>query len=862
MTDKHTEFLRENAIKRVWCAPDMDHNFTFTLPRVGSPSGSLAMVSITGIIVDLPDQYSRWQVFQIGGIPPSAFNLLTQEMKWISAIEQANERKTSMRLFDNYGVCAGLADIFYRYTLTGNLLIAVKQTARTPINWSNSTFHLHLYSNAFWNTEDGLTDPTGFEAGGMYIDKSADIGTFNAQYNAAAAKAQGAIQMSFWKNGVRVDKATASITVGDTVWFELDGSIKRRYTFPLQGLASFDSTLDKVRKFLLHPPKAEDDDKTIDFIDELEIFITAPNSAKTSLRFARLRAEHLRQLTHRDYSIAVQALVFQGSALSEITGLTFDKFSLQVSVKNGGWPRPLVFEGSYIQEMYKMNEFDINRCLTGIDATVPFWRAAELEASQYPAIMRADGVCDITYPMVESAYGYYAMAKALAITPSEVLSPGNNGYVIVPYLLMWGCTAYEYDENGLFLGWAQHYRGLNYFVKNELCRKVELIPGMGGKTLDELHGVTTAKLRTDCNWKVYLRRSIGGQVQPEFTDVTGSNRYTLDAEGNFTWLNPTITDYVTVRSDRRFYSADYEVDLLEGRIAVNITTMQTHGDKTSLATIVIPLGQHDVMFNGRSLIRGLHYYYEKGQIVITARDYVNQAPGAKQKVHVRAMGFCQKDGQLYPEGDWGFVQHGVLSNNGRFDVRDGRIVRMVVNGELRLMDEFIFSENSNQIAPIDPINGQCYLIKDILIPLKPFAEPDTWTLIAKARERTKIVEDYLTLKIPQPSRGPVVAIPRTNLVFSPFLAKLLYDLLYGRIGLPNKPSFNRQDVIEICKSYEPLLKTDPLQKGLDRNFVTIVPHTKVNPIAVSPRQFQFLSQVVKYYADGLVDLTGSLSISS
>lgn len=857
----HTEYLRKDAIERVWCAPNQDHSYTFALPRVSGSSGALGAVAISGALLDLPDTFSRWQVFMIGGIPPAALNLLTRQLMWVSAEQQAREKKTSMRVFNNMGVLAGLADVFYRYTASGALLVAVRVALGTPFNWSQDKYYLSLYSNSWWNTPDGVASPVGFQVGAQYIDKSADIGTFDTKYLAAKAKAASPIQLSFWHNGVRKNRDTTTISVGDSVWFELDGSIKKRFTFPVRGLATFDSTLDMMRKYLLHPPK-DDSSTSIAFIDDLEVFILANDAFGNAIKYVKLQPSQLRQLTHRDYSISVSAAVFQGDKLKAISGKEFDSFSIQVVVKQGGQQRNLIHEAAFIQELYKLDEVDIGRAMTGIDATVPFWRAAALEASTYPAIMRTESVCDLTYQMTEKAYGYYEMARTLANTPNEVISPGNSGYVQVPYLLMWGCTAYEYDQEGLLLSWHQHITGSMYFVKNDECRHVELIAGMGGRVMDEVHGAKTVTLRQDCNWRIYLRQRVGGQVQPAFKDVTGSNQYVIDDLGNFTWKSASVTDYVTVRSDRRFYAADYQVDLTEGRIAVTITTMQTHDGVTASQPMMIPLGQIDVFLNGHSLIRGLHYYYDNGQIVITAREYIDTTPGNRQRIHVRAMGFCRPDGSLYPEGDWGFIQHGLLSNNNRFDVRDGRVTRVIINGRLRTMQDLEFSESSDQVAPLDPINGQPYMVKDLFVPLKPFAEPDTWALIEKARADTKVVSDYITLKKPQPSRGPVQAIPRKHIIFSPFLAKILYDLIYGRLGLPAKDAFNRQDVIEVCKSYEPLLKTDPLQQGIDANFVVIVPHTKETPIAISPRQWQFMSQVVKYYGDGAVDLNSSLTVSS
>lgn len=856
-----TDFLRQHAIQNVWCSPNQDHQYTFELPRISGAGGALRVTTANGMPLDLPDTFSRWQVFQIGGISPNAFNLLTRDYAWVNAQVQAHEKKTVVRLFSNNGIVAGMADVFYRYTQGNNLIVAVRMHTRTPISWTAAKIYLQVYSNSYWQTAEGVADPVGFETHGAVVETSQQIAAFSSLYNTAAQLAEHPFQISFWHNGLRKERNAVNIVVGDSVWFELDGSIKKRVTFPIAGLATFDSTLDRVRKYLLHPPK-DGNSMTIDYYDDVEIFLQGSTAGKPAMLYPRLALQDVRQLTHRDYSVVVSNVTFQGAALRMIGGGEYNTQSLQINVRKSGYTRPLLHEHSFLQELYKLNEVDVARALTGIDATIPFWRAAYLEASAYPELMRAKDVCAVTYELVEKAYGYHAMAKALAVTPAAVQSPGNTGFVFVPYLHQYGCTAYEYDVNGLFLGWHQHLVGDRYFVRNSDARTVEFIAGLGSETLEEIHNAKTANLRTDCNYRVYLRQQVGGQLQSAFQDITGSNKYTLSPTGQFTWLSTVITDYPTVRSDRRFFAKDYEVDVTDGRIAVTLQSHQQHGNTVVTQNLGIPLGQVDVMFNGRSLIRGLHYFYQNNQIIITARHYVNQAAGVKQKVHVRMYGFCRADGSLYPEGDIGFIEHGLLSNNNRFDVRDGRVSRVVVDGCLHTMEDLLFSEDSDQVAPIDATNGQPYMVKDIFVPLRPFVAPDTWTLIEKAREDTKKVSDYITLKKPQPSRGPVTAVPYKHELVSPFLAKILYDLLYGRLGLPAKDLFTRQDVIDVCKNYEPLLQTDPITKDLNSSYVVIQPHTRNVPIGVTAKQWQFLNQVVQLYAPGKVDLNNSLSVNS
>lgn len=858
MTSKHTEFLRKHAMENVWCAPGQDGNFIFKLPALSSSGGSIGTIDITGPILDLPNAYDRFQVFMIGGVQPSVYGMVNALMHWVSHPEHSNTMKSALRVYTDDGVVFGAADVYYRYTGSGNLLVAVRMDNKLPVSWATDGIYLSLYKAAYWGAPEALVNPVGFEVVAQRIEQSSDVSDFNVVYNAAVATVDAPHQLRYWRNGVSCIYNAAEIEVGDSVWFEIDGSIKELHRFNVQGLGSFGSSLDAVRKYLLHLPK--NNLFGIDFIDDLELFITTTNSKQTGLKYVPVQQSHLRQLTHRDYSIPVTNVTYQSQTLSAITSTISNTHAIEVVVRTGARRFELVREAAFITEMYRLDDASIVAAMIGTESTVPFWKADSLEASDYVALMRARTLADLTYEKVENAYGYYAMSRALGEMPLEVQSPGSTGWVDVPYIYMWGATMYEYDADGLFLGHHLHILGNRYFTNSPEATHVEVIAGYGSNILEEMHGIREGNLTKDATLRVYLRQKVGGVIQPAYTDVTGSNRYTIDEEGNFTWLNAAPTDYVTVRTDRRFFAADYYTDVVDGFITITLNTMQTHDGVAGLRKMTIGMGQWDVILNGRSLIRGLHYFYRDGTIVVTARDYIDQTPGVKQKVHVRGLGFEKSDKTMYDEGDWGFIRHGLLSQNSRFSIRDGRVSRVIVDGRLKTMDQLVFAEDSNAVSPVNAVNGMPYMIKDVYVPLRPFAKPDTWELLDAARKRAKQVEDYLTRKLPEPDRG-LVTIAQRHRIVSPFLSKILFDMIYGRLTPPSG-EITRQQVVDVCKSYEPLLKTDALQTGFDGAFVDIVPHHRNDPITITVTQWGFLDKVVRYYAPGLVDLHTTLRVSN
>ena len=117
--------------------------------------------------------------------------------------------------------------------------------------------------------------------------------------------------------------------------------------------------------------------------------------------------------------------------------------------------------------------------MIGAHATVPEWQAAQLELSQYPAVMRTMYE-DLTLNQVVNAYGYNSMSQICGNTPQRL----ENGRALLPLGLRENSTVYEYGINGELLGIVYHSSGEYYEPYNPNTALVEVIYGHGGRTLD------------------------------------------------------------------------------------------------------------------------------------------------------------------------------------------------------------------------------------------------------------------------------------------------------------------------------------------------------------------------------------------
>lgn len=856
------DFIKDHALRNVWCAPNQDNQFIVEPRRLTQRHGDIRTSFVLWKQLDLPDKFSRWHVYQIGGIHPLAFNLFVHTYQWVSFEQACNEQKMIANVYTATGIQYPLHDTFYRYTEDRNLVIAVKLNAKIPANLNYEQIYMRVYTNAFFNSVRSNSIGQEIFVKGDILETNADKTNMKDQWD-IYRQLSGHTHLIV--NGVHHnDWVDVEIKIGDSVEVIYDASVKKVVEFRVGDCPVFESRLDDLRKILLH--YSGTDPGMIDYQDDIDVIIERKinDTTRRGIYYHKNTPAGMRNLTHRDYSLPATYIrrFVDTFELMKIPREYYEPndFYVKLYIRHSGYQRPLVFENNRIHELYKMQDADVVRAMVGIDATVVNWQAATLEESMYTKIMRSP-CSEVTNPVAEQAYGYNAIAKYIADTPSRTQDENNRKVVDVPYKLMYGCTAYEYDVDGHLIGWHHHYVGPKYYCQSNDAEYVELIAGIGGNILDETYGASVAPMKKKNTYRVYMCQAFGGVPNNAFEDVTGDNtKYTVQNEV-FTWIDPAPTHYPMIRSDARFLAIDMQLQMLEGQLKFTLQHMQSRNGEIKKWNMQIPMGQIDLFLNDRPLIRGLDYIVKFPEVYIISKRYLKTPLTEPQKVHLRFVGFCRPNGDLQPEGDLGFVEHGTLSNNNRFDIRDDKVLRIVVDGALKTREDLIFSELHSGVSIINALNGSPYMVKDVLVPVKSNTTTDTYILRNNSLAIDKAVSDYLTLKIPQPPRPAPSAITNRYQLFSPFCCKLIIDLKMGRLRVPHKATgLTRQEVIEICKSYEYLLAFDPTQdeNKQDPRYVVIHPHSFNHVVDLPQFEYQFMHQVVQEYTNGLVTLSPSI----
>ena len=508
-----------------------------------------------------------------------------------------------------------------------------------------------------------------------------------------------------------------------------------------------------------------------------------------------------------------------------------------------------------------MSDDNIINAMVGIDSLVPSWKASSLESSNYTKIMQSK-YTEITNEMVQYGYGYNSISRIIGDTPFKTQLESFRQVSDVPYGLQNNSTVYEYDANGLLLGYYAHSTGSVYVAVNNTTMTIEIISGIGSLFIDDVFGTNNISVPTDSSYRVYVSMKTGGIPNNEWTDVTGTDSYYLE-NNKIKWVDTNFDPYIRVRSNHTFLSYDLNLQANIGLIKFDLNNIENREGVTAEYIMQVPMGELDIFLNGKSLIKGLDYNVNFPEVVIFNKEYLINPLTQTQNIHIRFTGFCDKNLQLTHVNDYGFIKHGFLSNNNKFDIRYDKVLRIVMDGSLKTRDDVMFSEEHTGVSIVNTINGRPYSIRDIVVPLKGLTKEDTYTLREKSLIVDKEISNYLTLKLPQPDRPALSAIAGRYQIFSPFICKIIYDL---NIGILNEPlilnNYSDNTVNQICKPYEYLLEFDPINSkfSVDSNFVTIHPHNLFTVIQLDFFSYRFVERVIKLYAKGLVSISPFLNI--
>lgn len=843
-------YLQQYVKRNINCSPRQDKQSIIRPARVIGHPGAIGYFYLNNKRYNLPDVSNRYVVYMVGKVHPEILGTILKSMDWFKLDTTCNEMQVVLQVYSSAGITIPLHRVWYRRNRDGNILFAVPILTKIPVNLFEESIYFKFYTPAYFLTdESALIDDEIFVKGKTITDLNSIV---SFQNDALVYQNKPVGQALFYVNGFRVPQVwPGNATTGDIVEMMYDGTIREDFIVPISALKHFESDLDSVRKYLVLNPNIQN---SIDYLDDLEFYIYTPDLKKAAY-YHKNTPSSVRQITHQDYSIKVDAVV----AIAQTLGLDNpEEAYLKVTIRKSGYVRDLVTNANRTHELFKLPLEQREAAMIGIDSAVSVWQANNLEKSAYTQAIAYDNAI-IPKDLSERALGYNAISVIIGQSPLRPMYQSGIKSIHLPYGLVDRATVYEYDINGSYLRHHVHHGIGEDVVLGNDCELVEVFSGEASTHFDDQYG-SSFTINPLHEYRFYKAYNTGNLDQLEWVDVTGTTDYTLTGNAGI-WNINTLQHLTIVRSDAKFVHREFDHSTIFGTVEFNINEVED-GLQTRMH---VPPGTIDVFLNGNVLTRKIDYHYDFPMAtVICKRNLVN--PGvATQRIIFRAMGFPLSDLSMEELEDVGFITHGRLSANSKFDLRDNKVQQIVIGGKVYFNYEIPFTEGSEYSPYLDSMNGTPYHVKDVIVPTRGLTERSTHELRNESLAIDKAISNYLTLKLPEQLPDTVYTVPDRYPVVSPFFARITSLTKAGVI--PDSAitgHLTDDEVLALVAPYVQYLKHDPTTEANrpDERFVVIIPHFYNFVVDLTAVQYRFLSRVNKLVCNNLLDMSHFYTISS
>lgn len=849
------EYIKHHALKNVWCTPEQDYQLTFNPVRITTPNGVRKYTEVEWDRIWLPDDTSKFHVYQLGNLSPKTLKLNMPNNLWVSLTELCNDNNVIIDVCFANGRQLPRFASYLRRTPTGNLILAIKEQPRIG-NLKTDSVYIRFYANAFFSSVRSHPTEDYIFTKGQYATTRASVVSF--QRDIRDFQLEGG-HVYVFHNGMIVNDTHPDLVVeGDVIELVHDTTIKQVIEYKIDDLETFLSTLDELNKYLIVRDPSETN--AIDFHDDIDFWLVKRTSAAfKGVFYYKSNPESVRMVTHKDYSIPVSRILALANANVWVEPL---KLSLRLHIRKSGYSRELVNEHHRIRELCRLDKERTHDAMIGVNSTVDVWKAASLEASNYPKIMRSLSV-DVTPELVQEAYGYNAISKLVADTPKRVEVIAGAKGIELPFGLRTNSTMFEYDSEGKLLEYHHHASGDIYYTNNLQTTTVEGIMGIGSQNLPTYFDQKNVAISDIKNVACYITPISGGVPTYVWQRIlpTADNGFYTFSNNEINWNEDLLTNnLVAVREDSNFLLYSKVLNLNVGVLTFDLEANEFYNGNSELQALKLPLLHLDLFLNGYALIEGLDYFVRNFKIVITNKEYLNTAT-PDQVVVIRAIGLAGETVYWEKKREFGFVEHNLLSRNNKYDIRDDKLIRYVVGGKLRHKEDLKFSEDGIEVRMDNIPNGTPYSLMEPPVPLRGLLNTNVYDFREKAYSVDETIKNYLSVFYPEEEIAEPSVITERYQLLSPFVSKIHYDLSSGYFypeGI--KEHYNDMDIAEWIKPYTYLLDFDPVKNSVDLRYVSVHPHHLFVETELDIYQYKFLQRIVKLYFGEDINLSGHVRI--
>ncbi|MDD2819127.1 MAG: hypothetical protein PHN51_10110 [Candidatus Nanopelagicales bacterium] len=855
------------AIDHIYCAPGQDRQFSFKMVRVNKkqyPAKGTVMVYNTG--KELPNKTSFFHVFTLGNIPPSILNLLTQKKHWykdvwVRASDDMELRDYILKIYNDQGVMFPRQHVYYSFIDQNSLLVAIESLPWLRGAYPVDSFeYMHVYSNAYFNKPGyhGSFERIGIDHSFQQV--SNNLEKVQLQNQIAYARSQGC-GVFIYVNGYWTPDLTLNIPDSSYVEIVYDQSVIETELHAINGLRTFDSVKDDCVKYLLFRDTTA---SYIEYQDDTEIYIAESSGlVKKGVFFYKHHESVMRNVTDKDYSLRSSYVNNMAQELCNVTGGGLADKTIVMYRRKSGRDMELKYSALKLHELYKLPVDAQRDVISSAGYSLDSLRVENLENSDYFRLASASSVSQVTPELATAAVGYNGVSHYFAQTP---VKRGSELTIEVAELYQGNSLAFEYDNDGLFKGQAVLTNGPYYTCSGPDVRFVEFMYGQTPSDFGRLYekDETFTLLYPQDDYVILAAYFDGSVRQSTWTKVSGTSAAVQTGSTVTLSLPDGQKAKVIYMNQPNVYDLQLSTD--DGVLYFPLTCQEDRGLGMMTYHLDVAPESLAVFLNNRRLTQGLGYFIDFPYVCITSKKYLN-TDSPVQNVHVRMSGVTLDSSKINNLEVRGFVNHGALSRNKRYDIRDDRVYSVFVDGLMQDKGQIYWSEADNVVRLNHAQNGLPYTVAESMIPVKPFTGVDTVRLFEVSQATNTKIMNLFNMVMPEPAIDQFNVIGSAYIVYSPVVCKLIGDILTGVIPstLYTTPYDDMTVHTLIETRYKSLLKVDPVRHAMPDVNVEIQPHISNLVVNMSLLQYRFVANFVRVITSNnpsKVELSGRLSVST
>lgn len=844
--------LVDSIVRDVWAYPEADRQFVYRPVQMTDKRGAIgAFVYPQYALLDLPNNTTRYMVYELGAIDPQSLGILGDLWAWKSLTSVVSDSKFIFQMFINHEMLS-LDGAYIKRTERNSLAVIVPYDKHYDLLVSKYDMYFRFYSNAYY-AKDNIQEIKPLYRT-LNVSDNGAVATFLtelAQYDASGKTRLLTL------NNKGID--TLDVTVlqpTDTLQCWYDESLIGHTDTMLNDFGSYTSE-DGMSYYIFQ----NDYTDAVYYMDDVEFYLVghmpyASDPTKTrevALFIPRFKYNSIKMLSYCDYAINTDYI---DAIRAEHPEIDFTLGLIRAYVRKNEHGDVIINDASMQLQFYQLPKETRLALMTGPHAGISFWQAKQLEKSPYATFMSLNS--SDAYARISNAetigniYNYFGLMELLE--QNHVIDALPNFSVIDSD----GALAFYYDISGKLYGYAP-------FSSSEARGPIPM--PVAGVRVETIAGrlVTKAMYNaydplldnlSELNEERYF-------INPAVSDPSDSDNWEralvgseFDVVGNDNRIEWHIDlDVFTIRKKR---STDvFFTNRPIARADIGKKFRLTHMDSDTLS-FDPGFANADFWLNSFKLVEEIDYSIDYPYITIFNTSYLK--PDDSSILTYRLYGLHDTGDEPYPNAEVGFIEHGMISRDETFDIYKNVNSRIFIGGCFTGDMDVKSGENGTGTTPSWVRDGMPYSIEPIVSQIdREFIQMHTEGRAA-AYGKIQQAEAVLTTLLPQVKADSPVIIQSLYQLVSPLAVLLIDEVELGNIkpyiGMPDS------EVMVIVSQYVETLNIDPAYNRENDNFCSYIANALLTPRTVSPATYAFIEQVSAVYMEGQLQVSTSLQIGA